>query len=115
MIGWSGALGGTRTHSLSLRRAALYPLELQARVGLVPREGFEPTRAYAHYALNVARLPFRHLGTRPSGKRPSPGRSNTIKDTLLTLTWQPLHVRRSVVRSFLGREEAPRTRGRGDG
>ena len=25
-----GALGGTRTHGLSLRRAALYPTELQA-------------------------------------------------------------------------------------
>ena len=32
------------------------------RNDLVPRVGFEPTRAYAHYALNVARLPFRHLG-----------------------------------------------------
>ena len=32
------------------------------RTELVPREGFEPTRAIAHYALNVARLPFRHLG-----------------------------------------------------
>ncbi|GAF85881.1 unnamed protein product, partial [marine sediment metagenome] len=26
-----GALGGARTHYLSLRRAALYPTELQAR------------------------------------------------------------------------------------
>ena len=32
------------------------------RTDMVPREGFEPTRAFAHYALNVARLPFRHLG-----------------------------------------------------
>jgi hypothetical protein len=24
----------------------------------VPKEGFEPSRAYAHYALNVARLPI---------------------------------------------------------
>ena len=48
----SGALGGTRTHGLSLRRAALYPTELQALemglltvcgIGLVPKEGFEPT------------------------------------------------------------------------
>ena len=29
---------------------------------MVPRVGFEPTRPYGHYALNVARLPFRHLG-----------------------------------------------------
>ena len=48
----SGALGGTRTHGLSLRRAALYPTELQALekellstypTWLVPKEGFEPT------------------------------------------------------------------------
>ena len=35
---------------------------------LVPRVGFEPTRPYGHYALNVARLPFRHLGSKlPTG------------------------------------------------
>ena len=56
-----GALSGTRTHGLSLRRAALYPLSYQ-RVNVVPKVGFEPTRANAHYALNVARLPFRHFG-----------------------------------------------------
>ena len=55
-----GALGETRTPDLCLRRAALYPLSYQR--GLVPKVGFEPTRAYAHYALNVARLPFRHFG-----------------------------------------------------
>ena len=32
------------------------------RTLVVPKEGFEPTRAAAHYALNVARLPFRHFG-----------------------------------------------------
>src|SRR3990172_6385565 len=31
---------------------------------MVPRAGFEPARPYGHYALNVARLPFRHLGLR---------------------------------------------------
>ena len=31
-------------------------------LSMVPKEGFEPTRAIAHYALNVARLPFRHFG-----------------------------------------------------
>ena len=42
--------------------------ELQARANcadadkLVPRAGFEPARPCGHYALNVARLPFRHLG-----------------------------------------------------
>ncbi len=30
---------------------------------MVPKEGFEPTRPCGHYALNVARLPFRHFGT----------------------------------------------------
>ena len=60
-----GALGGTRTHGLILRRDALYPSELQARVSetthlnvrpivgrgllrysLVPKEGLEPTRPF---------------------------------------------------------------------
>ena len=29
---------------------------------MVPKAGFEPARPYGHYALNVARLPFRHFG-----------------------------------------------------
>ena len=33
---------------------------------VVPKVGFEPTRPYGHYALNVARLPFRHFGTPPT-------------------------------------------------
>ena len=33
-----------------------------AALSMVPRVGFEPTRPQGHYALNVARLPFRHLG-----------------------------------------------------
>ncbi len=32
------------------------PLSYEA--SLVPKVGLEPTRAYAHYALNVARLPI---------------------------------------------------------
>jgi hypothetical protein len=28
----------------------------------VPKERFELSRPYGHYALNVARLPFRHFG-----------------------------------------------------
>ena len=73
-----GALGGIRTHDLSLRRAALYPAELQAHkcgrihvlnftsinTNMVPRARVELARPCGHYALNVARLPFRHLGTR---------------------------------------------------
>ena len=60
-----GAPGGIRTHDLRLRRAALYPLSYERTwcVCLVPKVGFEPTRPYGHYALNVARLPFRHFGT----------------------------------------------------
>ena len=42
-----------RSIRLSYKRMSLY---------MVPKEGFEPTRAIAHYALNVARLPFRHFG-----------------------------------------------------
>ena len=29
---------------------------------VVPKVGLEPTRPCGHYALNVARLPFRHFG-----------------------------------------------------
>ena len=29
---------------------------------MVPKEGFEPTHPCGYYALNVARLPFRHFG-----------------------------------------------------
>ena len=61
VLSGNGALSGTRTHDLSLRRAALYPLSYQ-RTSMVPKAGFEPARANAHYALNVARLPFRHFG-----------------------------------------------------
>ena len=47
----ASAFAGLRSIQLSYKR-----------MHMVPREGFEPTRAYAHYALNVARLPFRHPG-----------------------------------------------------
>ena len=33
----------------------------------MPKEGFEPSRPKGHYALNVARLPFRHFGASPHG------------------------------------------------
>ena len=32
----------------------------------MPEEGFEPPRAFAHCALNAARLPFRHSGPHPT-------------------------------------------------
>ena len=69
-LGAGGALGGTRTHGLILRRDALYPLSYKRALSktrqrileMVPKEGFEPTRPCGHYVLNVARLPFRHFG-----------------------------------------------------
>ena len=39
--------------SLEIKPLAIYPAR-----GVMPKVGFEPTRAYAHYALNVARLPI---------------------------------------------------------
>lgn len=33
---------------------------------MVPKGGFEPPRPNGHYALNVARLPFRHFGAERS-------------------------------------------------
>ena len=47
-----------RTSSAPLTATNLTDYEI-----LVPKEGFEPTRPCGHYALNVARLPFRHFGT----------------------------------------------------
>ena len=38
------------------------PTELQALTIMVPKERFELSCPYGHYALNVARLPFRHFG-----------------------------------------------------
>ena len=84
-----GALGGTRTHGLILRRDALYPSELQARVtetdnfeelgrfrtpycviGWCRRRDSNPHALFGHYILNVARLPIpplRHvLGVYPT-------------------------------------------------
>ena len=45
----ASASAGLRSIQLSYKR-------------LVPKVGFEPTRPKGHYALNVARLPFRHFG-----------------------------------------------------
>ena len=35
---------------------------------MVPKVGFEPTRPYEHYVLNVACLPFHHFGTKDGGR-----------------------------------------------
>ena len=40
---------------------------LRCGVALVPKGGFEPPRPNGHYALNVARLPFRHFGAEKTG------------------------------------------------
>ena len=37
-----------------------------ARASLVPKGRLELPRPYGHYALNVARLPFRHFGLEPT-------------------------------------------------
>jgi hypothetical protein len=49
------ASAGLRSIQLSYKRKLL-------RNPMVPRVRFELTRPFEHYALNVARLPFRHLG-----------------------------------------------------
>ncbi len=51
----TSASAGLRSIQLSYKR--LY---------MVPRGRFELPRPYEHYALNVARLPFRHFGTNRS-------------------------------------------------
>ena len=45
----TSAFAGLRSIQLSYKR-------------LVPKERFELSRPFEHYALNVARLPFRHFG-----------------------------------------------------
>ncbi len=37
-------------------------IQLSYKRSLVPKERFELSCPYGHYALNVARLPFRHFG-----------------------------------------------------
>ena len=44
-------------------RLAAKPVYFHVIGFVVPKEGFEPTHPCGHYALNVARLPFRHFGT----------------------------------------------------
>jgi hypothetical protein len=53
----ASASAGLRSNPLSYRR-------------VVPKVGFEPTRPNGHYALNVARLPFRHFGVGSTGFGP---------------------------------------------
>ena len=53
--------GGPGTQPLRLRRT-LSILSYGRAAMVVPKVGLEPTRPCGHYALNVARLPFRHFG-----------------------------------------------------
>ena len=81
-MGGVGALDRIRTCDLCLRRAALYPLSyerglLSNLTELVPKEGLEPTRANAHYALNVARLPVSPL--RRLSPRDAPSAARTLR------------------------------------
>ena len=66
----ASASAGLRSIQLSYKRN-LYlpcllsggiPIDTAVRYQLVPKERFELSRPCGHYALNVARLPFRHFG-----------------------------------------------------
>jgi hypothetical protein len=50
----TSASAGLRSIQLSYKRTF--------SLCMVPKERFELSRPYGHYALNVARLPFRHFG-----------------------------------------------------
>jgi hypothetical protein len=54
----ASASAGLRSIHLSYKRP---------KVKMVPKERFELSRPYGHYALNVARLPFRHFGIKTQG------------------------------------------------
>ena len=59
------------------------PTELQALISLVPmvpKERFELSYPFEYYALNVARLPFRHFGNNCKIIMAQPSSVNDIKD-----------------------------------
>ncbi len=62
----ASASAGLRSIQLSYERPLFMMATRRAPVSvelrMVPKVGFEPTRPCGHYALNVARLPFRHFG-----------------------------------------------------
>jgi hypothetical protein len=53
-------LGGLEPTTSAFAGLRSNPTELQAR--MVPKERFELSHPFEYYALNVARLPFRHFG-----------------------------------------------------
>ena len=74
----TSASAGLRSILLSYKRQVL----------IVPKGRFELPRPYGHYALNVARLPFRHFGlTANTRLKPAPpGKSaNTGKKAGVSL------------------------------
>ena len=64
----TSAFAGLRSIQLSYKRTELAVNRMiefyNDQQYLVPRARVELARPCGHYALNVARLPFRHLGTR---------------------------------------------------
>ena len=60
----ASASAGLRSIQLSYERpiSGIPTVNLSISLVMVPKVGFEPTRPCGHYALNVARLPFRHFG-----------------------------------------------------
>ena len=77
-----GALGGIRTHDLSLRRAALYPAELQAhKVWTNPRTEFYFNKhKYGAEGESRTRTPLRALRPERSASAISPPR-HEVSDT----------------------------------
>ena len=62
----TSAFAGLRSIQLSYKRTVRLPARPGAKPTgeyVVPRARVELARPCGHYALNVARLPFRHLGT----------------------------------------------------
>ena len=58
IIGKDGALGGIRTHDPCLRRAILYPAELQAHCFCAPMHSFECTRLAGLLGASPSPRPF---------------------------------------------------------
>ena len=83
----TSAFAGLRSIQLSYKRTVRLPARPGAKPTgeyVVPRARVELARPCGHYALNVARLPFRHPGTVcPKRIRPGGGRWGTRTSDLL--------------------------------
>ena len=69
-----GALGGIRTHDLSLRRAALYPAELQAHYAINAYMNVTPIKKIGAESESRTRTPLRALRPERSASAISPPR-----------------------------------------